>query len=52
MSFRTRGRTIGLGSALGLTLLLALFGAGPAAAQEGVDSGDTAWMLTASAWCC
>ena len=49
MSFTMRGRTLGLGSALGLVLLLALFGAAPAAAQEGVDSGDTAWMLTASA---
>ena len=49
MSFRTRGRTFRLVPALGLTLLLALLAASPAAAQEGVDSGDTAWMLTASA---
>jgi len=48
MKSRMRGRTLRPGSALGLTLLLALFAA-PAAAQEGVDSGDTAWMLTASA---
>ena len=49
MSFRTRGRTFRLGPALGLTLLLAMLAASPAAAQDGVDTGDTAWMLAASA---
>ena len=42
-----------MSSPLGALLLIALFMflglAPPAAAQEGVDSGDTAWMLTSCA---
>ncbi len=49
MSFRTGGRAFRPGSALGLALLLVLFAAAPAAAQDDLDTGDTAWMLTASA---
>ncbi len=38
---------VGMGP--GLFASIVLLGAAPVAAQEGIDSGDTAWMLTSSA---